>query len=264
LCVPFPPSPFPLFPAHFSLPLFPARSSQWRLWLTRDPSTAEFVCSLPSFSLPTVPCPLSLFSIMSLPSFPIFDYVPALFPYFWLCPCPLSLFSIISLAIFCPWWSYVTCTNCYKDNLCMKCLSEQNSQIISYAQIVSHPLAPTLIFNAKECLILAWLISWWAPWARRACPHEKGHALLRWGALSWAGARPLWAIFEWAPQGSPRARSHEQGRAPWQINRQLELCFFHDALLLFIYASFIMFYSFLCFIHLFSIQLCSLFTRAHI
>ncbi len=74
------------FPAHFSLPSFPARSSQWQLWLTRVPSTAEFVCSLPSFSLPTVPRPLSLFSIMSLPSFPIFDYVPALFPYFRLFP----------------------------------------------------------------------------------------------------------------------------------------------------------------------------------
>jgi hypothetical protein len=33
--------------------------------------------SLPSFSLPTVLCPLSLFSIISLPTVPIFDYFPA-------------------------------------------------------------------------------------------------------------------------------------------------------------------------------------------
>ncbi len=55
LCIPFPPPPFPLFPA-----LFP----YWRL------------CSRS----------LSLLTIMFPPSFPIFDYVPSPFPYFRLCP----------------------------------------------------------------------------------------------------------------------------------------------------------------------------------
>jgi hypothetical protein len=40
----------------------------------------------------------------------------------------------------------------------MKCLSEQNSQTISYAQIVSQPPGSYIHFNAKECLILAWSI----------------------------------------------------------------------------------------------------------
>jgi hypothetical protein len=97
------------FPARFSLSSFPARSSQWRLWLTRVPSTAKSVPPLPSFSLHTVPCPfpyfrscpcpLSLFSIMSLPSFPIFDYVPALFPYFRLCSCSPFISDGIMLLI---------------------------------------------------------------------------------------------------------------------------------------------------------------------
>ncbi len=162
------------------------------------------------------------------------------------------------------------------------------------------PLAPTFIFNAKECLILAWSISWWAPWARRACPHEMGRAPLRRGALSWERARPLWAnfwksplqlkrarprergrallrwgalscerarplqaVFEWAPHGPPRARSPGKGRAPWQINRQLELCFFHDSFLLFICASFICALFILCFIHC-SLFICALYSLVHI
>ena len=68
LCIPFPPPPFPLFPA-----LFP----YWRL----------------------CPRPLSLLTIMFPPSFPIFDYAPFSFPYFWLCPdtlcpwCPYVTFT---------------------------------------------------------------------------------------------------------------------------------------------------------------------------
>ncbi len=99
LCIPFPPSPFPLFPARFSLPSFPARSSQWRLWLTRVPSTAKSVRSLPSFSPPTVPCPLSQFLIMFPPPFPIFDYVPALFLHFRLCSCSPFISDGIMLLI---------------------------------------------------------------------------------------------------------------------------------------------------------------------
>jgi hypothetical protein len=41
-----------------------------------SPPLLSLCVSLSSFSFPTVPFPLSLFSTMSLPSFPIFDYFP--------------------------------------------------------------------------------------------------------------------------------------------------------------------------------------------
>jgi hypothetical protein len=103
--------PFPLFPAHLllyifptsivSLPTFPYPRSLPEAvsgsWLTRVPSTAEFVC-FPSLILP---------SHCSLPSFPIFDYVPALFPYFRLFPCPpfipgdlMLLIQIVTMTIY--------------------------------------------------------------------------------------------------------------------------------------------------------------------
>jgi hypothetical protein len=124
-----------------SLPSFPARSSQWCLWLTRVPSSLSLcipfppppfplfpalfpfwrLCSLPSFPIDDyVPSPFPYFRLCSLPSFPIDDYVPALFPYWRLCSRPLSLFSIMLLLPFpifnhfpdtlCPWCPYVTFT----------------------------------------------------------------------------------------------------------------------------------------------------------
>ncbi len=110
--------PFPLFPSRFSLPSFPARSSQWCLWLTRVPSSLSLCIPFPSPPFPLFPasfptddyvpalfpywrlcsCPLSLLTIMSPPSFPIFDYVPSPFPYFQSCSW-LSL-SLMSLCYF--------------------------------------------------------------------------------------------------------------------------------------------------------------------
>jgi len=90
----------------FSLPSFPSRSNQWCLWLTRVPSSPNLCIPLPP-ALPTVPCPLSLLTIMSLPSFPIDDYVPTLFSYFRLCSLFPSLFLIM------PWHSLSLMSLCY-------------------------------------------------------------------------------------------------------------------------------------------------------
>ncbi len=84
-----------MFPSHFSLPTFSYTFSPLRLFprplfptlvpcqkqsvapdSPESPPQLSLCVSLPSFSLPTVPCPLFPFSIMSLPSFPIFDYFP--------------------------------------------------------------------------------------------------------------------------------------------------------------------------------------------
>ena len=84
------------FPSHFSLPTFSYTFSPLRLFpcplfptlvpcqkqsvapdSPESPPLLSLHVSLPSFSLPTVPFPLSLFLIMSLPSFPVFDYFPA-------------------------------------------------------------------------------------------------------------------------------------------------------------------------------------------
>ena len=131
--------PFPLLPSRFSLPSFPARSSQWRLWLTWVPSTAKSVRSLPSFSLPTVPCPLSLFSIMFLLTFH-------------------------------PWWTYVPYTNCWNYNLCIKWLSEQNRQLLSM-----HKLCPSsyIHFQCKRVSNFGLVNSW------KSSFNKRGRALMR-------------------------------------------------------------------------------------
>ncbi len=108
LCVPhyecsLPSVPFPLFPS-----LVPTRSSQWRLWLTRVPSSPSLCIPFPTPPFPLFPAlfpywrlcsrPLSLLTIMSPPSFPISDYVPSPFPYFQ--SCPWHSLSLISLCYF--------------------------------------------------------------------------------------------------------------------------------------------------------------------
>ncbi len=117
--VPFPPFPS-LVPYQKQSVVFVTHTS---LLLSKS------VHSLPS-SLPTVPCPLSLLTIMSPPSFPIDDYVPALFSYFWLCSLSLSLFLIM------PWHSLSSMSLCYfckivgNAILCSKCLSERTGQLL--------------------------------------------------------------------------------------------------------------------------------------
>jgi hypothetical protein len=97
LCVPYyecslPSVPFPLFPS-----LVPYQKQSVAFVTHTSPLLSKSVHSLPSSSLHIVPCPLSLLTIMSPPSFPIDDYVPALFPYFRLCSFSLSLFWIMLL-----------------------------------------------------------------------------------------------------------------------------------------------------------------------
>ena len=121
--------PFPLFPSRFSPPSFPARSSQWCLWLTRVPFFPSLCIPFPP-PLPTGPCPLSLLTIMSLPSFPIDDHVPTLLSYFRLCSLFLSLFLSMpwhSLS----WCPYVTFARLLEMQfLCSKCLSERTGQLL--------------------------------------------------------------------------------------------------------------------------------------
>ena len=80
--------PFPLFPSLCSLPVFPSLvpyQKQSVVFVTHtSPLLSKSVHSLPSSS-----------SHCSLPSFPIDDYVPALFSYFRLCSLSLSLFLIM-------------------------------------------------------------------------------------------------------------------------------------------------------------------------
>ena len=122
--------PFPLFPSRFSLPSFPTRSSQWCLWLTQVPFSSSLCIPFPPLPLPLFPslfpywrlcpCPLSLLTIMFPPSFPILDYAPFSFPYFWLCPDTL-----------CPWCPYVTFARLLEMQfLCSKCLSERTGQLL--------------------------------------------------------------------------------------------------------------------------------------
>ena len=109
--------PFPLFPSRFSLPSFPTRSSQWCLWLTRVPFFPSLCIPFPPPPFPLIPSlfpcwrsyslPCSLLTIMFPPSFPIFDYAPTPFPYFWLCPdtlCPDVLMLLLQ--------------DCWKCNFC--------------------------------------------------------------------------------------------------------------------------------------------------
>ena len=94
--------PFPLFPS-----LVPYQKQSVVFVTHTSPLLSKSVHSLPSTSLPTVLCPLSLLTIMSPPSFPIDDYVPALFSYFRLCSLSLSLFLIM------PWHSLSLMSLCY-------------------------------------------------------------------------------------------------------------------------------------------------------
>ena len=79
--------PFPLFPS-----LVPYQKQSVVFVTHTSPLLSKSVHSLPSSSLPTVPFPFSLLTIMSLPSFPIDDHVPTLLSYFRLCSLFLSLF----------------------------------------------------------------------------------------------------------------------------------------------------------------------------
>ena len=139
--------PFPLFPSRFSLPSFPTRSSQWCLWLTRVPFFPSLCIPFPP-PLPTVPCPLSLLTIMSLPSFPIDDYVPTLLSYFRLCSLSLSLFWIM------PWHSLSLMSLCYFCKIvgnaiwCSKCLSERTGQLLFMHK--NYVLKCHIIFSAGE------------------------------------------------------------------------------------------------------------------
>ncbi len=138
--------PFPLFPSRFSFPSFPARSSQWCLWLTRVPSSPSLCIPFPPPPFPLFPAlfpywrlcsrplsyfrlcsfSLSLFSIMFLLPFPIFDYVPDN-----LCPwCPMLLAQIVESAI------------------CIKCLSEQARQLLAMHRIMFQ--IPTLFSMQKS------------------------------------------------------------------------------------------------------------------
>ena len=120
----------PAFPSRFSLPSFPSRSSQWCLWLIQVPFFPSLCIPFPPLPFPLFlslfPCwrscslPCSPLTIMFPPSFPIFDYAPTPFPYFWLCPDTL-----------CPWCPYVTFARLLEMQfLCSKCLSVRTGQLL--------------------------------------------------------------------------------------------------------------------------------------
>jgi hypothetical protein len=60
---------FDCFPSHFSLPLFPVRSSQWRLISKNLLHCWVCECFPAHLSLPTFPYPLSLFRLVPCPPF---------------------------------------------------------------------------------------------------------------------------------------------------------------------------------------------------
>ena len=80
--------PFPLFPSLCSLPVFPSL-------VPFQKQSVVFVTHTSPLLSKSMHSPPSCSSHCSLPSFPIDDYVPALFPYWWLCSHPLFLFSIM-------------------------------------------------------------------------------------------------------------------------------------------------------------------------
>ena len=106
--------PFPLFPS-----LVPYQKQSVVFVTHTSPLLSKSVHSLPSSS-----------SHCSLPSFPIDDYVPALFSYFRLCSLSLSLFLIM------PWHSLSLMSLCYfckivgNAILCSKYLSERTGQLL--------------------------------------------------------------------------------------------------------------------------------------
>ncbi len=153
-----------MFPSHYSLPAFPFPCSLPEavsgVVTHTSPLLSKSVHSLPSSSLPTVPCPLSILTIMSPPSFPIDDYVPALFPYWWLCSRPLSLFSIMLLLPL-PIFDYALTLSvpdvlmlllhyCWKCNLCIMYLSKQTGQLLFMHRIMFQ--IPTLFLMQKSPL----------------------------------------------------------------------------------------------------------------
>ena len=140
--------PFPLFPARFFPSLVPCQKQSVVLVTHPSPLLSKSVHSLPSSSLPPVPCPLSLLTIMSPPSFPIDDYVPALFPYFRLCSFSLSLFSIMSLTLSVPDVLMLLLQDCWKCNLCIKYLSKQTGKLLSMHKIMFQ--IPTLFLMQKS------------------------------------------------------------------------------------------------------------------
>jgi len=129
-----------MFPSLCSLPAFPfPRSLPEAVSGVCDSHESPHlqVCAFPSLLLP---------SHCSLPSFPIDDYVPALYPYWWLCSRPLSLFSIMFLLPF-PIFDYaltlpvpdvlmLLLQDCWKCNLCIKYLSKQTGQLLFMHKIM--------------------------------------------------------------------------------------------------------------------------------
>ena len=130
--------PFPLFPARFFPSLVPCQKQSVVLVTHPSPLLSKSVHSLPSSSLPPVPCPLSLLTIMFPPSFPIFDYVPSPFPYF----------SIMSLTLSVPDVLMLLLQDCWKCNLCIKYLSKQTGQLSFMHKIMFQ--IPTLFLMQKS------------------------------------------------------------------------------------------------------------------
>ena len=133
--------PFPPFPSRFPFPLFPSLvpfQKQSVVFVTyTSPLLSKSVHSLPSSSLPTVPFPLSLLTIIFPSLFPIDDHVPTLLSYFRLCSHSLSLFLIMpwhSLS----WCPYVTFARLlWMQFLCIKCLSVRTGQLLLCTKLYS-------------------------------------------------------------------------------------------------------------------------------
>jgi hypothetical protein len=169
--------PFPLFPAHFSLPMFPVKSSHWRLFHKKLLHTEVLRYFPAHLSLPTFSYTFSLFRLFPCPLFPshvpcqkqsvasdsqesppllslcVFPFpppplplFPTHFPYFDYFPAHLS-----SLMISCCLYKIL------QWQIIVNCLSEQNSQTISYAQFVSHP--PVYSFFMQNCVLLSGLVN---------------------------------------------------------------------------------------------------------
>ncbi len=134
--------PFPLFPARFYPSLVPCQKQSVVLVTHPSPLLSKSVHSLPSSSLPPVPCPLSLLTIMFPPSFPFFDYVPSPFPNFRLCSFSMSL----TLSV--PDVLMLLLQDCWKCNLCIKYLSKQNGQLLAMHKIMFQ--IPTLFLMQKS------------------------------------------------------------------------------------------------------------------
>jgi hypothetical protein len=171
--------PFHLFPAHFSLSIFPVKSSHWRLFRKKLLHTEVlryfpahlllYIFPISIVSLPTFPYPCSLSEAVSgvwftripstaefvcfpslllpshcsLPTFPIFDYFPAHLSSLMISCC---LYKLLQWQIMCELfkWTeqsdYVLCTVC-----------------------VPPPWLLYSLFMQNCVLLLVWLIFEWAP-----------------------------------------------------------------------------------------------------